>query len=453
MSWPFALEKYILIEDYDVDYFTLELPLSLAAGTPEEARTAVEEIYGPLDAHGVPMVWKDHVFTRPKHLYGVVRMREWKEYLESKAPEFATSGVKRSDLWPSWSYGLRIMLVPPSTTEPVEGNEPKPGKGSVDRMIEIKTHIQNISRDDRDITAHLPFLEETIQNNKAFSFGFSGLVPIEGTGSDPTPDRDFPIAPTLIDNPLANTGLDPMPIPLANGYLPINMDVSASDAAHAWYETYEGGSADGNGFASLIQNLVCSPEYQMLFRYCFNMPRILSIIAVYIIKAFVPSIGRAQGEGEDPPPVKPADKVHKAADPGDDDAAEEHSESHEVPEVTAENDGWYPPSSVFKIASTYHGGGLGLSPLALNFKRWEHEESFKRSKKLVARSFMDVYNSEDNSYKGEADNSVEKAARNGLNVSWPKFSVRLWSKKVDRPYDKDGNLCFNPDEDYSDSDD
>ncbi len=183
------------------------------------------------------------------------------------------------------------------------------------------------------------------------------------------------------------------------------------------------------------------------------MPRILSIIAVYIIKAFVPSIGRAQGEGEDPPPVKPADKVHKAADPGDDDAAEEHSESHEVPEVTAENDGWYPPSSVFKIASTYHGGGLGLSPLALNFKRWEHEESFKRSKKLVARSFMDVYNSEDNSYKGEADNSVEKAARNGLNVSWPKFSVRLWSKKVDRPYDKDGNLCFNPDEDYSDSDD
>jgi hypothetical protein len=65
---------------------------------------------------------------------------------------------------------------------------------------------------------------------------------------------------------------------------------------------------------------------------------------------------------------------------------------------------------------------------------------------------MDVYNSEDNSYKGDTDKSVEKAARKEINVTWPKFSVRLWSKKVDRPYDKDGELCFVPGDDYSDSD-
>ena len=181
------------------------------------------------------------------------------------------------------------------------------------------------------------------------------------------------------------------------------------------------------------------------------MPRILSIIAVYIIKAFVPSIGRAtSGEDGAPEIKKDASKLHNANAEADEDGSPDDLETQIPEEITADNDGWYAGSKAIAIANTYHGGGLGVSPFSLSFKRWEHEESFKRSKKLVAQSFMDVYNSEDNSHKGDTDKSVEKAARNGINVTWPKFSVRLWSKKVDRPYDKDGNLCFVPGDDYSD---
>ena len=65
---------------------------------------------------------------------------------------------------------------------------------------------------------------------------------------------------------------------------------------------------------------------------------------------------------------------------------------------------------------------------------------------------MDLYNSQDPSYTSEAlnDPENEKEKNTGLNVTWPKFSIRFWQKEVDRPYDMFGDLCFNPEDDYSD---
>ena len=65
---------------------------------------------------------------------------------------------------------------------------------------------------------------------------------------------------------------------------------------------------------------------------------------------------------------------------------------------------------------------------------------------------MDLYNSENPNYTSEAfsDTSIQDEAKKQFNVSWPKFSVRLWSKQVDRPYDKDGEICYDPEDDYSD---
>jgi hypothetical protein len=89
----------------------------------------------------------------------------------------------------------------------------------------------------------------------------------------------------------------------------------------------------------------------------------------------------------------------------------------------------------------YYGGGLGLSPFALNFKRWDHINSFSRSKKALSRTFMDLYNSNDPSYDSDDPNDTQKDAREALNVTWPKYMFRLRQKKVDRPYDKNGDIC------------
>ena len=73
---------------------------------------------------------------------------------------------------------------------------------------------------------------------------------------------------------------------------------------------------------------------------------------------------------------------------------------------------------------------------------------------MAAQSFMDTYNSQDPTYTSEATgdmtNQSQDDAKNNINVSWPKFNIRLWSKEVDRPYDKNGDICYNPEDDYSD---
>ena len=73
---------------------------------------------------------------------------------------------------------------------------------------------------------------------------------------------------------------------------------------------------------------------------------------------------------------------------------------------------------------------------------------------MAAQSFMDTYNSQDPTYTSEAAGDMskhaQKDAKNNINVSWPKFNIRLKSKEVDRPYDKNGDICYSPEDDYSD---
>ena len=192
----------------------------------------------------------------------------------------------------------------------------------------------------------------------------------------------------------------------------------------------------------------------MLFRYCFNMPRITSTIAIYIIQGFLLSIGKA-GDGKHEAGIGSFTELPKEL--GDEAREFDDGES---------DDGWYDPkglAALFK-AGEYYGGGLnsgmaGLGPFSFfadifttNFKEWQWFKAFHRTKKLAAQSFMDLYNSEDPSYTSDAfsDPTIQEDAKNQLKVSWPKFSLRLWSKRVDRPYDKNGDLCFNPDDDYQD---
>ena len=182
-----------------------------------------------------------------------------------------------------------------------------------------------------------------------------------------------------------------------------------------------------------------------------------SVVGIYIIQAFLPSIGRAAQETEDCfPKASIEDITDLPIDIG--------AQAREF-DFGAADDGWYDPKGLSALFSNeYYGGGLSggfspLSPLGMlanlattNFKEWQFYKAFPRTKKLVAQSFMDLYNSENPNYTSDAygDTSEQEDAKNQLNVSWPKFSLRLWSKQVDRPYDKNGDICYDTEEDYSD---
>ena len=422
--WPFVLEQYIQIEDYTRDYW-----LQLVADGVDLTR------FGALDVEGVPEVWNT-TQSRPDNLYGVVKADEWQAYLDSEAASYA--GFTRSDLWRGWSYGLRIVFIPPNRSGPSFTNSFGIGTTTFDatnpgtdirlpKSVQIKDKIDVIQT---VTTSARPFNTETSERNKAFYFTDSGATP--------TPEE-------AVDNPMS--------IPVARGVLqmPMGVDTLSTD----WTESFD----SVGGFGRLVQELVCSNEYKMLFRYCFNMPRITSTIAIYIIQGFLPSIGKA---GESDPPDT------SAIDEEDFDPAFEGIMLGSLARAfdNGENDdGWYEPKGLAALFSgEYYGGGLnsglsGLGPFSFfadifttNFKEWQWFKAFHRTKKLAAQSFMDLYNSEDPSYTSDAfsDPTIQEDAKNQLKVSWPKFSLRLWSKRVDRPYDKNGDLCFNPDDDYQD---
>ena len=417
--WPFVLEQYIEIEDHPEDHWA----------SLEESGVDLASKYGTIGADGIPQIIID-LYNRPSHLKGIVRASEWKAYVEANSSSFA--GFTRFDLWKQWSYGLRIVFVPPNRSgiaspDGIIFNEALPGTDiALPKSVDIKPKITSLwSVSD----SGLPFNADVRQQNKAFYF------------TSPTVDA------TSVSSQYDN----PMSIPMAKGTLAMPMDIDSLNSD--WSTSFD---AIG-GFGKLVQELVCSNEYKMLFRYCFNMPRILSVVGIYIIQAFLPSIGRAAQETSDGfPSAGPLDITELPIDIGD--------KAREF-DFGAADDGWYEPKGLSALFSNeYYGGGLSggfspLSPLGMlanlattNFKEWQFYKAFPRTKKLVAQSFMDLYNSENPNYTSDAygDTSEQEDAKNQLNVSWPKFSLRLWSKQVDRPYDKNGDICYDTEEDYSD---
>ena len=386
--WPFMLEGYIFVEEYDEQYF---IDVINQSGDPAQTRLAQEAKYGPLDVSGVPELWSTHVKSRDSHLFGVVKASEWKAWLESKSADFANLVI--SDLWSSWSYGVRLLFVPP------------PPSVDLGKAADIKEAISTINQG----YSTEPFTPQGRQNSKAFYFDSPG-------------GENYDIK------------ANPMSIPLTKGELPMPSGSRLDN--YDWYSSYD----SVGGMAPLVQNMVCSTEYKMLFRYCFNMPRIMSVLAIYIINAFPPSIGRArQGGDSEMEQFNPTELF-----PG----------APQVPDQGEADDGWYKRyhSSENRTIPDYYGGGRNLSPFAVNFKRWEFKKAFKRTKRVMAQSFVDLYNIEDPSYESdslsESNIELEKNMKQSLNVNWPKHSVRLWQKKVDRPYDMNGDICYDPDEDY-----
>jgi hypothetical protein len=142
----------------------------------------------------------------------------------------------------------------------------------------------------------------------------------------------------------------------------------------------------------LIAELIKDPAYKTLFNYCFPLKTFLSVLTMYCIKSFVPSIG--------------------SSDP-------------------TVGDNWVVP------------GGRAMS----GFRRWDgKKEPFRRSTKKARKMFEVLYNSttKDNSYRDREDAGEKQKWHEKLAPKWNyDLGLRWWMmpRQRSRPYDKDGNEC------------
>jgi hypothetical protein len=123
----------------------------------------------------------------------------------------------------------------------------------------------------------------------------------------------------------------------------------------------------------MISELINTPEYKTLFNYCFPLQSLLSLVTIYTIETFLLSIGEEW-----------RDKVNKRS----------------------------------------------------QFRRWDKEGNFKKTKKNLRRLFEGFYHSRDSSYKDEEAETGEEQTRKNIKVkkAVPTDSdIKWWKKRLQVP--------------------
>jgi hypothetical protein len=153
----------------------------------------------------------------------------------------------------------------------------------------------------------------------------------------------------------------------------------------------------------LIADLVKNPRYELLFGYSFSMQRILSLITIYNINGFLPSIGSR-----------------------------------------ASDDWWQRLSSASKYDAD-KGGGRFFGYRTPGIRMWDFDELFMAPKAISKAAFSSFYHSRD--FESKED---EEARKEEVTVEPPPSDPMAWladllarlnSRERKRPFDKDGNPC------------
>ena len=147
----------------------------------------------------------------------------------------------------------------------------------------------------------------------------------------------------------------------------------------------------------LICLIVEEPEYKMVFKYCFPLERFLSVITIYCLRAFLPSIGRGG----------PTREMNAAGE-----LDWKHREDGDKNYNGRFGDGWHKEG----------GSSLGFKK---GFKNWDGKtDAFKESKysaKQIFRTCLNVGNfdftDEDLDAPGE-DFARNSRRRGGLRMKW-----------------------------------
>ena len=151
--------------------------------------------------------------------------------------------------------------------------------------------------------------------------------------------------------------------------------------------------------ACLISDLVKSPRYEMLFEYCISLPRILSLLTIYVMKTFLSSVG--SGEDWD-------------------------GSYHTLRTVI----GGLP-------AIPFEPGGKKTLFGTTRFSGWNKDTLFERSKKVSRSVYLGYYKATDLDWQRPPP---DKSGGGWGGISWSMF---WWLRKLqkNKPFDSEGNPC------------
>ena len=197
------------------------------------------------------------VTARPKRLFGVVGVSDWNTYLAAisdpaSAVFIDLSGKKIEDLWKSWKFGVRISILPPSsgvasTTGFIIGTgaPSTSDPGPTPWALKFEQMASTIS------------LEEC-QRQKAFRIGN-------------TESPKIPLFPLVSHEEIVE-----------------NVAISPISGEGTITELFE------QNQRCMLENFFDSPQYKSIFKYSLSFSRILSMMAIYTINGFLPSLGVAE---------------------------------------------------------------------------------------------------------------------------------------------------------------
>ena len=131
----------------------------------------------------------------------------------------------------------------------------------------------------------------------------------------------------------------------------------------------------------LVGEMIESTDYKTIFNYCLPLPGLLSLITIYTMETFVYAIGQEW---------------------------DEYSDNNGVQ------------------------GGANFS----QFKRWDPQENFKRTKRILRKTFQSYYYSSDSEYKDPDEKNDEQKGREKLKIK-KKFpsdkDIKRWQRKMQVP--------------------
>ena len=285
---------------------------------------------------------------------GVVNLGQWSSWLEDNSDLFEDAVI--SDFFESWEFGLRISHIA------AEGATPWSGAATSEQDF---WNLYSSSFLDADQLNQLSLY------NKAFWLpGWSGLgpgrwiIPLCKTEKEIDQEQDINL---FISSDIESTSEQ-----LASGYYDDELDC-------------------------LVDDLTKTASYRMMFGFIFPLPRILSILTIYNMSAFLPSIG------------------------------------------SAEADDW--ETRVFGLDADSGGGKwLGAGKFG-GFRTWDWTNLFKKAKRQCWRVFMAFYHASDFDYSSpEKDKAGKINKKLNIDISW-NFLGLLRRKQIKDPFNTSGQPC------------
>ena len=173
--------------------------------------------------------------------------------------------------------------------------------------------------------------------------------------------------------------------------------------------------------ACLVQDLINTPEFELIFRYVFPLNRLTSLMGIYVGKAFLMSIGEKTMSTTE-------SKLHNLVKEG-------------YPTLDATTGEW----QVYNLRLVTGRSGA-------SYDRWDTDFLFKRTKRNLVKMFRSYFKSreflangdDDADGQGDFSNNEKRKKRKkkgGRNKDkGMKRGFRRQSRRErDRPYDKNGN--------------